>query len=61
VFLSGERHAVTIERPGGGISLLAPRLAGNTLVFERDGLVIRLEGRFGRRRALALAGSSQPG
>ncbi|MEA2217642.1 MAG: hypothetical protein QOJ35_268 [Solirubrobacteraceae bacterium] len=61
VFLSGDAHAVTIERPGRGIGELAPRLAGNALVLERHGLVIRLEGRFDRRRALELARSLRPG
>ena len=35
----------------------AARLAGNTLAFERGSLVVRLEGRFGREQALALARS----
>ncbi len=60
LFLSGAAHGLTFERPDGTISQLEPRLAGNTLVLERDGLVIRLEGRFDRERALSLARSLGP-
>ena len=55
VFLSGEPHELLIEQPDRRISALPARLAGNTLAFERGGLVIRLEGRFTREQALALA------
>jgi hypothetical protein len=60
VFLSGAPHGLTFERPDGTIGQIEPRLAGNTLVLERDGLVIRLEARFDRRRALSLAGGLGP-
>jgi hypothetical protein len=56
-FLSGEPHGLLIEQDNGRIRDLPSRLAGNTLVFERGDLVIRLEGRFGRRAALAIAAS----
>ncbi len=58
VFLAGEAHGLLLDQPGGIVSL-PPRLAGNTLAFERGDLVIRLEGRFDRRAALALAESVQ--
>ena len=60
VFLSGAPHGLTFERPDGTIGQIEPRLAGNTLLLERDGLVIRLEGRFDRERALSLARSLGP-
>jgi hypothetical protein len=56
-FVSGEPHAIVIERSPGQIEQLPPRLAGNTLVFERGGIVLRLEARFGRTRAVTLARS----
>ncbi len=55
VFLSGEPHELLLEQPGRDVRPLPARLAGNTLAFERGDLVIRLEGRFDREQALALA------
>lgn len=43
-FLSGAPHQVAYISPDGRFVRLPPRLAGNTLVFERDGLAIRIEG-----------------
>lgn len=43
-FLSGAPHGVAYITPTGRFARLAPRLAGNTLVYQRDGLVIRVEG-----------------
>lgn len=57
IFVSGAPHEVVIRQPDGAIRPLAPRLAGNTLVFERGVLVVRLEGAFDRRTALAIARS----
>lgn len=42
-FFSGAPHNVLVER-GGKIEKLPERRAGNTLVYERDGIVIRVEG-----------------
>ena len=61
VFLSGDPHELLIERPAGVVRTLPPRLAGNALAFERGDLVTRLEGRFDRRAALALARSFPAG
>jgi len=61
VFLSGEPHELLIERPDGTIHPLPARLAGNVLAFERGELVTRLEGRFDRLAALALARSLRSG
>ncbi len=36
-----------------------PRLAGNVLLWEQDGLTMRLEGRVTKEQALALARSAQ--
>ncbi len=60
VFISGEPHELLIEEPDGIIRALPARLAGNTLAFERDDVVTRLEGRFDRDAALALARSLAP-
>jgi hypothetical protein len=61
VFFSGAPHEVLYApREGSQVRSLPPRLAGNTLAFERRGLVVRIEGRFGKARALALARSIEP-
>ena len=57
VFLSGEAHELLVERPDRAVRPLPARLAGNTLAFERGNLVLRIEGRFDREHALALARS----
>lgn len=58
-FFSGAPHEVLYApRDGSAIRPLPPRLAGNTLAFERRGLVVRIEGRsLTKRRALAIARS----
>lgn len=56
VFLSGAPHELTYMTPTGRFAAIPPRLAGNALAFQRDGLIIRIEGeRLTLRRALALA------
>jgi len=37
------RHVVLFERPGAGTILSEPRLAKNTLLWERGGLLLRVE------------------
>jgi hypothetical protein len=60
-FLTGAPHAVAYLRPNGEVATLPPRLAGTTLAFERDGLVIRIEGTgLTRTRALRLARATAP-
>jgi hypothetical protein len=55
-FLTGAPHEIGYFSREGGFALIPPRLAGTTLAFERDGLLIRIEGeRLTKRRALALA------
>jgi hypothetical protein len=39
---------------------IPPRTAGNTLAFERGELVVRIEGRFRKARALPIARSIRP-
>jgi hypothetical protein len=60
-FLTGAPHAVAYLSPQGGFEELRPRLAGTTLAFERDGLVIRIEGKgLTLARALRLARATGP-
>jgi hypothetical protein len=55
-FISGAPHEVAYLSPDGRFTRLPPRLAGNTLAIERDGLVIRIEGeRLSLPRALELS------
>jgi hypothetical protein len=54
--ITGELHAVVFEDAEGVIREDRPRLAANTLLFERDGLTFRLEGQTGER-LLAIARS----
>ena len=50
-------HGFAYERDGGG-GFEEQRLAGNTLLVERaDGLLLRVEGRVDRERAVAIASS----
>ena len=57
VFISGEPHALLVELADRVVDTLPARLAGNTIAFERGDVVLRLEARFDRRHALALARS----
>jgi hypothetical protein len=57
VFISGGEHAYVYETPGGDIREDRPLLAGPTLIWQRGGLVFRLETRAGRARALRIARS----
>lgn len=53
VWIEGARHGLYL--PGG-----EARLAGNTLIWVREGVTYRLEGVLTRARALALAGTLTP-
>ena len=53
VWIQGEKHGLFI--PGG-----EPRLAGNTLIWVRDGVTYRLEGDLTRTEALTDAGTLMP-
>ena len=57
-FISGGQHGVAFGEPGGDVTFDEQRLAGNTLLLERDGVLIRIEGRrLSRARATAVARS----
>jgi hypothetical protein len=58
-WLHGAPH-LFLRRPGTGEQsrpVIPSRLAGDTLLWERDGLTYRLEGRTGMERAVEIAGS----
>ena len=57
VFLPDPRHTVFYTAPDGSVQPVRPRLAGPTLVWSRDGTVLRLEADLPPARALALARS----
>ena len=60
VLLSGHDHVYLYVRPGGEVAEDRPFLAGDTLVVQRDGLLLRLEApRLTPQRALALLGESR--
>jgi hypothetical protein len=56
-WISGAPHQIVIERPGGDVDAMRPSLAGDTLVFVRDGTVYRLESTLGRDATIAIAES----
>jgi hypothetical protein len=56
-WIAGERHEVLVTRPDGTIGMLPAALAGDTLVFSRDGTLYRIESALGRDRTLAIAAS----
>jgi hypothetical protein len=56
-FLAGEPHQFYYVNSEGQVIQESIRLAGNTLLWEHDGLVLRLEGDFDKQDALALARS----
>ena len=57
-FISGARHGVGLMDPEGNEAFVEDqRLAGNTLLVERGGLLIRIEGEISRTRATAIARS----
>lgn len=53
-----EPHEVVIVDPDGRERRQTARLAGHTLIWERQGTTLRLEGDFSRERAIAIARSS---
>ena len=54
-FLSGARHGVGYIGRDGAPVVEGQRLAGNTLIVERDRVLIRVEGPLSRDRALGIA------
>lgn len=57
VWLSGRPHGFLYADRNGTIRTEDLRLAGNVLVWERDGVVLRLEGRLTKARALRIGAS----
>lgn len=56
-WISGAPHFVVFETPDGSIDGEELRLAANVLLWQQDGLVLRLESRLSREQALAIARS----
>jgi hypothetical protein len=56
-WFSGEPHFFTYEDAGGNVREERTRLAGNTLIWQRGDLTLRLEGEISRQQALAIAES----
>jgi len=56
-WISGEPHDLLFLRPNGDAGQLPTRLAGDTLVFSRDGTLYRFESALGRDATLAIAES----
>jgi len=59
-WIEGEAHVFLYRGPDGGLRDERYRLAGNVLLWERDGLTFRLESALPKERALAIAASLQP-
>jgi hypothetical protein len=57
LYLSGAPHLLLLLDASGEVIPESVRLARNVLVWERDGVAIRLEGDFTRDEALTLASS----
>jgi hypothetical protein len=56
-WFSGEPHFFTYQDARGGVHEEQTRLAGNTLIWQRGDLTLRLEGQISRQEALAIAES----
>ena len=60
LWIEGGPHVVLFRGPDGEILEQAARLAGNTLLVERDNLLVRIEGELTRERAIEIAASLEP-
>jgi hypothetical protein len=56
-WFSGEPHFFTYQDARGNVRDEQTRLAGNTLIWQRGDLTLRLEGQISRQEALAIAES----
>lgn len=54
-WISGAPHEIIVERPDGDVGVVRSSLAGDTLLFARDGTVYRLESTLGRDATVAIA------
>ena len=60
VWLEGAPHEVFVEpSPSGNVAPDRVRLAGNTLLWYRDGVTYRLEANVTKERALEIAGTAR--
>jgi hypothetical protein len=57
IWIEGAPHFFLYREPDGDVAESRMRLAQNVLLLERGRLLVRLEGAFGRDRAIALARS----
>ena len=57
VWIEGEPHQVFYRAPNGDILTDTVRLAGNVLLWEQDGLLMRIEAQVDREQALRIARS----
>lgn len=57
IWIEGEAHFFFYRDGSGNIVQETLRLAGNTLLWQRDGTLLRLEAEVGRQRALEIATS----
>jgi hypothetical protein len=60
IWIEGAPHVFFYRPPDSDFAEGQLRLAGNVLLVERGNLLVRLEGAFGRERALELARSLRP-
>jgi hypothetical protein len=56
-FFSGEPHFFSYQDPSGGFREERTRLAGNTLIWQRGDLTLRLEGQVSQAEAIRIAES----
>jgi hypothetical protein len=57
VFITGGSHFLAYDDPTGAGATADGRLAGNALIFQRQGLTIRIEGDLSRDRMVAIGAS----
>jgi hypothetical protein len=58
-WIDGEVHAILYRDANGQFTNDQVRLAGNTLVWEQSGLIVRIEGARTKEEALAIAASTR--
>jgi hypothetical protein len=57
LLLTGHPHLLVMFRAEGGVDTVYTRLAGTTLLWQRDAFLIRVEGNLPRARLIAIARS----
>jgi hypothetical protein len=60
LWLEGGPHFVVFRTESGDIGEDVGRLAGNTLLLEHEGMLVRIEGQIDRERAIEIAESLEP-